>query len=117
MISIASATGNLPTSARRLCRSRPATNSMVMNLIPSDSCRSKMRTTFLCATSRASSNSCLKRGQEFGFIGQIRPDHFESHYAVDLPVVRLIHGAHAAESQHFHDLVAFSKDRSGLQNG
>ena len=67
MMSSASAAGNFPRWASRLRRSRPSMYSMVMNLIPLDSCTSKMRTTFLWAICRASSNSCLKRCSRSGF--------------------------------------------------
>ena len=61
MMSRASLGGSLPRSLSMLRKSRPTTCSMVMNFNPPDSRTSKMRMMFLCATWRASNNSCLKR--------------------------------------------------------
>ena len=69
-----------------------------------------MRTTFLCVTCRASSSSCLKRRSSSlrggGIGGDFRPDDLERDGDAELGVPRLVDGAHAADAEQAHDVVA-----------
>jgi len=69
---------------RMLCRSSPSMYSIVMNLIPSASPKSKMRMTFLWVIWRARINSCLKRFQDFRTGHHIGANHFQGDLALQL---------------------------------
>ena len=49
--------------------------------------------------------------------GQIRPDHFQSHHAVQFAVSRLVNRAHSAFAQNLQDFIALAQDCSGLKRG
>ena len=72
--------------------------------------------TFLCVTWVASSSSCLKRSMMAWVAGQIRPDNFQRHHAIQFEVARLIDRAHAAFAEDLQDFITLPQQAARFQH-
>src|SRR5579864_5557561 len=59
----------------------------------------------------------LEALKNFRVAGQFRPDNFDSNYAVEFEVLRLVNRTHTAFAENLQNLVAVSNDGAGLKDG
>ena len=111
---MASLGANFPSRRNIVRKSSPSTYSMLMKRMPSASPMSKMRTTFLCVILRERMSSCLKRCRIAGSVASSGRMTLSAIRAVEFAVTGLVDSAHAALSEHSHDLVAFTEKDSWL---